>query len=179
MSAEQLRCGDALMEFDRDLTVRGWNAAAAQLTGVSAEEALGRPCWDVLRGVDDRGNVVCHARCAGARNAVRGNPPRTQALHIRGRDGRVPVLVSTLALPDGCCLHVLTPRTCRGEIALPPRRLEILRLLADGVPAKAIAARLHIAEPTVRSHIRALLRELDAHSQLEAIAHARRRGFVD
>ena len=42
-------------------------------------------------------------------------------------------------------------------------------------PARAtIAEQLQIAEPTVRNHIRAILLELGCHSQLEALAAARR-----
>jgi DNA-binding NarL/FixJ family response regulator len=50
--------------------------------------------------------------------------------------------------------------------------------LADGLPAKAIATRLGITEATVRNHIRALLLALGTHSQLEAIANARRMRLV-
>jgi Bacterial regulatory proteins, luxR family len=44
--------------------------------------------------------------------------------------------------------------------------------MAEGLPAKVIAARLGIAEATVRNHIRAILVALGTHSQLEAIARA-------
>jgi DNA-binding NarL/FixJ family response regulator len=50
----------------------------------------------------------------------------------------------------------------------------VLRLIADGVPAKVISTRLGISEATVRNHIRAILAGLETHSQLEAIAKARR-----
>jgi DNA-binding NarL/FixJ family response regulator len=50
----------------------------------------------------------------------------------------------------------------------------VLRLLAEGVPAKVIPGRLGLAEATVRNHIRAILAALETHSQLEAIAKARR-----
>jgi DNA-binding NarL/FixJ family response regulator len=54
----------------------------------------------------------------------------------------------------------------------------VLGLLAEGVPAKVIAARLGLAEATVRNHIRAILFELGTHSQLEAVAKARRLDLV-
>ena len=38
---------------------------------------------------------------------------------------------------------------------------------------KEIAGRLTLSEATVRNHVRAILRELGAHSQLEAVARAR------
>jgi DNA-binding CsgD family transcriptional regulator len=56
---------------------------------------------------------------------------------------------------------------------LSPRQREVLRLLADGVRAREIAVRLGLSQTTVRNHIRNLLRRLDSHSQLEAVARAR------
>jgi two-component system nitrate/nitrite response regulator NarL len=53
-----------------------------------------------------------------------------------------------------------------------------LLVLAEGVPAKRIATRLGVAEATVRNHIRTIRLQLDCHSQLEAIAEARRRGLL-
>ena len=50
--------------------------------------------------------------------------------------------------------------------------------MRDGLAAKAISQRLRIAEPTVRNHIRAILLELGCHSQLEALAKARRWGLI-
>jgi DNA-binding NarL/FixJ family response regulator len=59
------------------------------------------------------------------------------------------------------------------------RQLEVLRFLAAGVPAKVIATELGIVEATVRNHIRAILVALGAHSQLEAIANARRLQLIE
>jgi len=61
---------------------------------------------------------------------------------------------------------------------LTTRQLEILVLLADGVRAHEISKRLGLSETTVRNHIRAILRRLDCHSQLEAVAFARRAGLI-
>ncbi len=55
---------------------------------------------------------------------------------------------------------------------LSTRQNEVLELLAEGVPAREIAARLGLAEATVRNHIRLILRKLGCHSQLEAVAVA-------
>ena len=61
---------------------------------------------------------------------------------------------------------------------LTPRQLEVLEMLAHGLRARTIARELHLAEATVRNHIRAIRRELGTHSQLEAVAAARRSGLV-
>jgi DNA-binding NarL/FixJ family response regulator len=90
--------------------------------------------------------------------------------------------VSTVAVDDGdrpLLLHVIVPN-CENRpgrtlpASLTPRQQQVLRLLADGVPAKVIATRLGLAGATVRNHIRAILAALETHSQLEAIAKARR-----
>jgi DNA-binding NarL/FixJ family response regulator len=49
-----------------------------------------------------------------------------------------------------------------------------LRLLEHGYSTDQIADRLHLSPETVRNHIRAVLRALDVHSRLEAVAVARR-----
>jgi DNA-binding NarL/FixJ family response regulator len=55
---------------------------------------------------------------------------------------------------------------------LTPREQEILRLLAEGLDNRRIAARLGIGYVTVRSHLRNLSSKLDAHSKLEVLARA-------
>jgi DNA-binding NarL/FixJ family response regulator len=55
---------------------------------------------------------------------------------------------------------------------LTPREHEILRLLAEGLDNRGIAARLGIGYVTVRSHLRSLSSKLNAHSKLEALARA-------
>jgi DNA-binding NarL/FixJ family response regulator len=59
-------------------------------------------------------------------------------------------------------------------VALSRRQQEVLDLLAEGLSARAISAKLGIAETTTRNHIQGLLRRLDCHSQLQAVARARR-----
>jgi PAS domain S-box-containing protein len=183
--APSARSGDALFAFGSDLTVVSWNKAAEKLTGVSAEDALRRPCWEVLGGHDRRGGLFCHRGCSIARLAREGWVPRRQQLLIATREGKRKVHVSTVVLDDGDAplfLHVLVPHRTRSSGAprlLTARQHEILELLATGAPAKTVATRLGIAEVTVRNHIRAILVALDAHSQLEAIANARRMRLID
>lgn len=62
---------------------------------------------------------------------------------------------------------------------LTPREAEVLRHMAAGVPAAAIAAAAHVSEATVRTQIRAVLSKLGVQSQLQAVAAARRAGWLD
>jgi two-component system, NarL family, nitrate/nitrite response regulator NarL len=59
------------------------------------------------------------------------------------------------------------------------RELDVLRLLADGLPGEAIARRLGISRNTVRTHVQSILTKLQVHSRLEAASFAVRHGIVD
>jgi two-component system nitrate/nitrite response regulator NarL len=61
---------------------------------------------------------------------------------------------------------------------LTPRELEVLRLLAEGLPNKTIADRLHISEHTVKFHVNAILGKLAAQSRTEAVVRATRLGLL-
>ena len=47
-----VRSGDAVLAFDRDLTVRSWNHQAELLTGLPADSVVGRPCWEAIAALD-------------------------------------------------------------------------------------------------------------------------------
>lgn len=188
MAEEVVRSGDALFAVDSSMHIVAWNAAAERLTGLPAAQTVGRWCWDVLHGVDENGAVVCHPGCSGARLAREGWPVPCRRLSIRTKQGRRLVFVSTIAvrLPgqEPLVLQLLrdgdetAANGAAAESVLTPRQLEVLRLLAEGIPAKLAAQQLGIAEVTVRNHIRAILSALGCHSQLAAVAEARRRGLV-
>ena len=57
---------------------------------------------------------------------------------------------------------------------LTTREDEIFRLLAEGLPVRAISARLYISPVTVRNHLQHIMAKLDLHSQRETVAYAYR-----
>ena len=61
---------------------------------------------------------------------------------------------------------------------LTPRQKQVLQLLAQGRSTEPIAADLHLTTETVRNHVRHVLKELGAHSRLEAVVVARRQGLI-
>lgn len=61
---------------------------------------------------------------------------------------------------------------------LTVRELEVLRLLAQGLSASAIAEHLIVSRYTARNHIQNVLMKLGAHSRLEAVAIALREKIV-
>jgi len=186
----EFRSGEAMMAFDADLRVVSWNGAAEDLTGVPEDEAIGRYCWEVLRSEDEQHALVCHAGCSFARLAREGWPVPTRKLWIKNDGGKRLISIATVAVRGGeapLFLHLMrngevvdaASRSDEQAPPLTPRQHEILHLLADGVPAKVIASQLRLSETTVRNHIRGILTQLGCHSQLEAVAKARRLGAVD
>lgn len=61
---------------------------------------------------------------------------------------------------------------------LSPKETEVLQLLAEGEPAKGIAARLGLSVHTVDSHLRSIYRKLGAANQSAAVARAFRWGLL-
>ena len=61
---------------------------------------------------------------------------------------------------------------------LTQREIEILRLLARGRDTQAIADELTISSNTVRTHLQNIFGKLGAHSKLEAVSLANRRGLL-
>ncbi len=62
--------------------------------------------------------------------------------------------------------------------ALTPREQQVLQLLAQGLPNKAIARQLLISEHTVKFHVNAILGKLGAQSRTEAVVLATRLGLL-
>ena len=62
--------------------------------------------------------------------------------------------------------------------ALTPREIQVLELLAEGLPNKAIAARLAISDQTVKFHVSSICGKLGAANRTEAVRRALRRGLI-
>jgi DNA-binding NarL/FixJ family response regulator len=62
---------------------------------------------------------------------------------------------------------------------LTPREREILQLMSDGLPNKAIAARLSISERTVTTHVANIYSKLHVNNRVSAIQEAMRRRILD
>jgi DNA-binding NarL/FixJ family response regulator len=63
--------------------------------------------------------------------------------------------------------------------ALTERELEVLRLMAQGLQNKEIAANLVISERTVKFHVSSILAKLGAGNRTEAVKIAAHQGIVD
>ncbi|HEY9068396.1 MAG TPA: response regulator transcription factor [Burkholderiaceae bacterium] len=63
------------------------------------------------------------------------------------------------------------------DIGLSPRQADVLRMLIDGKPNKLISRELEMSESTVKTHLAAIFRKLDATSRTQAVVAAARLGL--
>jgi DNA-binding NarL/FixJ family response regulator len=61
---------------------------------------------------------------------------------------------------------------------LTPREVQVLELLAEGLPNKAIAERLQISDQTVKFHVSSISGKLGAKNRTDAVRRAVRRGLI-
>ena len=61
---------------------------------------------------------------------------------------------------------------------LTPREVQVLELLAEGLPNKAIADRLGISDQTVKFHVASISGKLGASNRTDAVRRAVRRGLI-
>jgi DNA-binding NarL/FixJ family response regulator len=62
------------------------------------------------------------------------------------------------------------------SVRMTAREREVINLIAEGLGNKEIAARLHIATHTVKSHVRNVMEKLTLHTRLQIAAYAHRDG---
>jgi DNA-binding NarL/FixJ family response regulator len=82
---------------------------------------------------------------------------------------RLPAATASAALPISALPE---------SALLTPREREVLALLAEGLPNKAIAPRLGIAENTVKAHVASIYEKVGAGNRAEAVVAAARLGLL-
>jgi DNA-binding NarL/FixJ family response regulator len=149
-----------------------WDAGPEDGFGepLGAVSGAGSPVVALLAG---RGQAR-EALGAGATGLLlRDAPPGRLAAALRA------VATGLWALDGPLGESLLPPAPSAGPSEpLTPRELEVLALLGEGLPNKAIADRLGIAERTAKFHASAILAKLGAESRSEAIVRAARLGLL-
>jgi DNA-binding NarL/FixJ family response regulator len=117
--------------------------------------------------------IAADAWQAGARGLLRRtvDGPRLLAAAAAAARGLV-----VLDFPPGAV--AAGAARAMGDEPLTPRETEVLALMAEGLPNKAIAGRLGVTEHTAKFHVNAILRKLGAQSRTEAVVLATRRGLL-
>jgi PAS domain S-box-containing protein len=158
--------------IDRHGIIRWINPAAEKVVG----DVRGLQLTSVLAPEERlRGREIFTRNLLGP---AEGSDNRGVALSAEGE--RVEIEVSAVPLTRGGHVigvfgqirHVEENAPTPAHPSLTPRQTEVLRLLERGHSTNQIADELHLSVDTVRNHIRHLLKNLGAHSRIEAVALA-------
>ena len=173
------------LDEDSDTTaVAGWLEALRPTAGLVAlsAEPQGR------RGGRDSSTALLTelAHLAGERGLAfgalrRDATPEDIAAALSAVAGGLITLdrrLATLLLQPALPVMSAPERLTGPEEPLTARELEVLQLLAQGLPNKIIATRLHITEHTAKFHVSSILMKLGAASRTEAVTTAARRGLL-
>jgi DNA-binding NarL/FixJ family response regulator len=162
-----------------DLVIMDLHFATSTVDGIDATAEIKRVSPGtqvvVLTGHADR-TVLRRAAEAGACSLI-------------PKDGSLPELMKAIrsAAPGAMLVHPRLLRTLmmteRAETPQQPRlsqrELDVVGMLALGMDTRTISEHLGISLHTCRGYVKSLFTKLDAHSQLEAVATARRQGLLD
>lgn len=138
----------------------------------------------------DNDERIIHAVQAGANGYLLKGAPREEiftAIRITMQGGSLlqPVVASKLLRHIGqqqqpvasLPIHSLAGTGPPYE-PLTERELEVLKLLAQGLPNKEIAAQLVISERTAKFHVSSIMGKLGATNRTEAVSLAAQRGLI-
>lgn len=176
----------AVFAVDLDQRIVSSTPAAAAILG--GHSISGRPCYEVMRALDQRNGVQCRPDCAEVTAARCGRTPRGSSLWdaacqeprpittlVEERDGVPPLIIHVLREAENPAAPHLAYAPPEG---LTRRQVETLRLLARGMAPREIARALGVSPVTVRNHVQTAMERLDAHTRLEAVMLATRAGLL-
>jgi two-component system, NarL family, response regulator LiaR len=141
----------------------------------------------------DNDERIIHAVQAGANGYLLKGAPREEifkAIRITMDGGSLlqPVVASKLlrhmghqppvASSQSSFSHHMTAQRVPPYEALTERELEVLNLLAQGMPNKEIAAQLVISERTAKFHVSSIMGKLGATNRTEAVSLAAQKGLI-
>ncbi|MGD8987881.1 MAG: sigma 54-interacting transcriptional regulator, partial [Syntrophobacterales bacterium] len=111
---------DGVFCIDENWRISYFNEAAAEITGVPREEALGRPCHEVFR------SSICKRACALRYTIQNGTPIASMPVEITNKKGnKVPVSISTAILKDKQGMFIGGVETIRDMSLLDQLRKEL------------------------------------------------------
>ncbi len=110
------KTADGVFAIGPDDRVILWNHAAEQMLGYSADEALGKFCYELLPGKDSSGNSFCFQGCSVMRTARQGQVVNNYDIEMTTKAGEKGFFnVSIISVPgsgDGqpLIVHLFRPR---------------------------------------------------------------------
>ncbi|HKY05343.1 MAG TPA: LuxR C-terminal-related transcriptional regulator [Blastocatellia bacterium] len=113
---------DSAFAVDGEGLITAWNRAAADLFGLSADEAIGKPCGQILQGTDECG-LVCSRDCTVRQSVQKHHPVGNFDLQVNTRKDRQWCNVSVLIAEDDTstspyAIHIVRPIDVRKRLEL-------------------------------------------------------------
>jgi len=137
----------------------------------------------VVFGIKELPEAVTEMIEAGAAGYVREDASVDEfrevvRLAARGEARVAPQIASSLFSRLAALASVLRADERAKNVKLTPRELEILRLVAEGLTNKEIAARLHVEQQTVKNHMHNILERLSLRRRQQAVQYAWEAGML-
>ncbi len=125
----------------------------------------------ILTNYDSDGDILSAVEAGASGYLLKDAPPAELLAAVRaaaaGESALAPAVASRLLA------RMRAPR-----VSLSSREIEVLRLVADGASNTYVAARLHITDATVKSHLVHVFSKLGVSSRTGAVAAARELGVL-
>jgi two-component system NarL family response regulator len=144
-----------------------------EMDGVDAIIAIRRECPGarlIILTTFDNDEDIFRGLRAGAKAYLLKDAPRDELLNVLRA-----VHNGQTVIPPAVAAKLADRMT---TIDLTSRELEVLQSMADGNGNKEIADVLSISEGTVKTHVNAILRKLDAADRTQAVTTALKRGIL-
>ncbi len=203
MNFDQLfgNTGDGVYVVDVNGIVQYWSASAEKILGYSAQEVVGKRCYELLNGRDAACNRICRESCAVQMQASEREPINHFEMSSTTSTGKAVWLdVSIINVLTGsdnppAIVHLVRDATVSHDIEtivrekfshtepnsnggqpspaieLTAREREVLGLMKQGASTTVTAEKLFISRATVRNHIQNIFSKLGVHTRLEAVAY--------
>jgi DNA-binding NarL/FixJ family response regulator len=164
----------------------GWRVVGFESDGVAAVAMAARLRPDAVLVIGEVGRLGA----GGLEREVRRRRPETIVVVVGGGNSSDTTFLPSRSTVQEVLDALASERTARVEKApargdgiallktLTRQELMVLRLLAEGLTQKEIAARRGMSQHTVRTHIQNLYAKLHCHNRVEVIHFANRHGVV-
>lgn len=126
----------------------------------------------VVLSADERPETVLAALDGGAAGFI----PKTTESGLM-RDAIATVIAGGVYVPPSTGTAEFGVPNAGNALGLTPRQVDVLRLLIDGRSNKAIARAMALSPSTVKTHLEAIFRRLNASSRTQAVVAAARLGL--
>jgi DNA-binding NarL/FixJ family response regulator len=151
------------LQFGRD---RSGADATAQIRSADAA-----PYVLVLTNYDSDGDILAAVEAGASGYLLKDAPPDELVAAVRAAAAGESALAPTVAAR-------LMERMRAPRVSLSSREIEVLQLVADGASNVDVAARLHITDATVKSHLVHVFSKLGVASRTAAVREARSLGVL-